>query len=192
MDFSALRFSVVQSVFEARTQLRFEPVGVRSVPKIKGKARPQAGQRQPSSVVRPCARLPHRRGRASGALGPRSPLAGGDLRGQGAAKPRDPAVDLRDARTRGGAQVAVELVCPRAALACPVGRRDGTGELRGRVLHEHTNEKGLSFFYHDLGMPLFALTAYAKNEQDDLSQQDRNDFRQLTSLLVGEFKRRKQ
>ena len=48
------------------------------------------------------------------------------------------------------------------------------------------------YFYHDLGMPLFALTAYAKNEQDDLSQQDRNDFRQLTSLLVGEFKRRKQ
>jgi hypothetical protein len=47
------------------------------------------------------------------------------------------------------------------------------------------------YFHHDAGMPLFALTAFAKNEQADLSQQDRNDFRQLTTLLVEAFKRRK-
>ena len=49
------------------------------------------------------------------------------------------------------------------------------------------------YFHHDAGMPLFAraLTAYAKNERADLSQQDRNDFRQLTALLVEGFKRRK-
>jgi hypothetical protein len=47
------------------------------------------------------------------------------------------------------------------------------------------------YFHHDAGMPLFALTAFAKNEQADLSQQDRNDFRQLTTLLVKVFKRRK-
>ena len=47
------------------------------------------------------------------------------------------------------------------------------------------------YFHHDAGMPLFALTAYAKNERADLSQQDRNDFRQLTALLVETFKRRK-
>lgn len=46
------------------------------------------------------------------------------------------------------------------------------------------------YFYHDADMPLFALTAYAKNERSDLSQQDRNDFRQLTTLLVETFKRR--
>jgi hypothetical protein len=46
------------------------------------------------------------------------------------------------------------------------------------------------YFHHDAGMPLFALTAFAKNERADLSQQDRNDFRQLTTLLVGAFKRR--
>jgi len=40
------------------------------------------------------------------------------------------------------------------------------------------------YFHHNAGMPLFALTAYAKNARDDLSQQDRNDFRQLTALLV--------
>jgi hypothetical protein len=47
------------------------------------------------------------------------------------------------------------------------------------------------YFHHNAGMPLFALTAFAKNEQADLSQQDRNDFRQLTTLLVEVFKRRK-
>jgi len=47
------------------------------------------------------------------------------------------------------------------------------------------------YFYHDADMPLFALTAYAKNERADLSQQDKNDFRQLTTMLVGAFKRRK-
>ena len=47
------------------------------------------------------------------------------------------------------------------------------------------------YFHHDAGMPLFALTAYAKNERADLSQQDRNDCRQLTALLVERFKRRK-
>jgi hypothetical protein len=38
-------------------------------------------------------------------------------------------------------------------------------------------------------MPLFALTAYAKNEQADLRQQDRNAFRELTTLLARAFKR---
>ena len=47
------------------------------------------------------------------------------------------------------------------------------------------------YFYYDAHMPLFALTAYAKNERADLSQQDRNDFRQLTVLLVEAFKKRK-
>jgi hypothetical protein len=47
------------------------------------------------------------------------------------------------------------------------------------------------YFYHDAGMPLFALTTYAKNERADLSQQDRNDFRQLTTMLIEAFKRRK-
>lgn len=46
------------------------------------------------------------------------------------------------------------------------------------------------YFHHDAGMPLFALTAFAKNERADLSQKDRNDFRQLTTLLVETFKRR--
>ena len=47
------------------------------------------------------------------------------------------------------------------------------------------------YFYHDASVPLFALTAFAKNERADLSQRDRNEFRQLTTLLVDAFKRKR-
>lgn len=47
------------------------------------------------------------------------------------------------------------------------------------------------YFHHDADMPLFALTAYAKNERADLSQKDRNDFKRLTAILVASFKRRR-
>jgi len=47
------------------------------------------------------------------------------------------------------------------------------------------------YFHHDVGMPLFVLTAYAKNERADLAQQDRNDFKKLTVLLVETYHRRK-
>lgn len=40
------------------------------------------------------------------------------------------------------------------------------------------------YFYHSPGIPLFALTAFAKNAQADLSAADRNEFRRLTRLLV--------
>ena len=40
------------------------------------------------------------------------------------------------------------------------------------------------YYYHSDAMPIFVLTAYAKNERADLSQADRNDFRRLTALLV--------
>lgn len=46
------------------------------------------------------------------------------------------------------------------------------------------------YFYHSETMPLFALTAYAKNERADLSQADRNDFRRLTALLVDGYAKR--
>jgi hypothetical protein len=39
-------------------------------------------------------------------------------------------------------------------------------------------------------MPPVAPTAFAKNERADLSQQARNDLRQLTALLVETFKRK--
>lgn len=46
------------------------------------------------------------------------------------------------------------------------------------------------YFYHSEAMPLFALSAYAKNERADLSQADLNDFRRLTAMLVDAYARR--
>ena len=43
------------------------------------------------------------------------------------------------------------------------------------------------YFYHSPGISLFALTAFAKNVQADLSGADRNDFRRLTKLLVESY-----
>lgn len=45
------------------------------------------------------------------------------------------------------------------------------------------------YFYHDADMPLFVLTAFAKNQIADLSQQDRNNLKRLTGILVETFKR---
>ena len=71
----------------------------------------------------------------------------------------------------------------------------GTGGVRKRRWGlEGRGKRGgarLIYFHHDASMPLFALAAFAKNDRADLSQQDRNDFRQLTTLLVEAFKRRK-
>jgi hypothetical protein len=47
------------------------------------------------------------------------------------------------------------------------------------------------YFYHSADLPLFALTAFAKNERADLSQKDRNDFGRLTRLLAETYGRTK-
>ncbi len=46
------------------------------------------------------------------------------------------------------------------------------------------------YYDHSDAMPIFALTAYAKNERADISQADRNDFRHLTALPVERYARR--
>jgi hypothetical protein len=48
------------------------------------------------------------------------------------------------------------------------------------------------YYYHSDLMPLFALTAFAKNQRTDLSQAERNDFRRLTALLADSYSRRNQ
>ena len=71
----------------------------------------------------------------------------------------------------------------------------GTGDVRKlRWGLEGRGKRGgarVVYFYHDADMPLFALTAYAKNERADLSQQDRNDFKRLTAMLVESFRRKR-
>jgi hypothetical protein len=43
------------------------------------------------------------------------------------------------------------------------------------------------YYYHNVGLPLFLLTAYAKNEQADISQADRNAYRDLVTVLLEAY-----
>ena len=64
----------------------------------------------------------------------------------------------------------------------------GTGGVRKlRWALEGRGKRGgarVIYFFHSAELPLFALTAYAKNVRADLSQAERNDLRRLTTLLV--------
>lgn len=61
-------------------------------------------------------------------------------------------------------------------------RLEGRGKRGGaRIIH----------FFHSTAIPLFLLTAFAKNERADLSQEERNGFRGLTKVLVETYKRRR-
>jgi hypothetical protein len=56
------------------------------------------------------------------------------------------------------------------------GKRGGA-----RVIH----------FFHGPQLPLFALTMFAKNERVDLTQDERNEFRRLTRILVETYGRKR-
>lgn len=47
------------------------------------------------------------------------------------------------------------------------------------------------YFYHSTDMPLFVLAAYAKNEQTNLSQADKNSFKRITKMLAENYGRAK-
>jgi hypothetical protein len=40
------------------------------------------------------------------------------------------------------------------------------------------------YYYHNELMPLYLLTLFAKNEQDNLSKAERNDLAKLVHVLV--------
>jgi hypothetical protein len=43
------------------------------------------------------------------------------------------------------------------------------------------------YFYYNANLPLFTLTAYAKNERANLTARERNEFRRLTKSLVESY-----
>jgi hypothetical protein len=45
------------------------------------------------------------------------------------------------------------------------------------------------YFFHDPGMPLYAITAYKKNELDNLSHADRNDLKKLVGAIKAQHGR---
>jgi hypothetical protein len=57
------------------------------------------------------------------------------------------------------------------------GKRGGRGEAR------------IIYFFHSLDVPLFALTAFAKNDRSNLTQEERNDYRRIVKLLVEPYRR---
>ena len=46
------------------------------------------------------------------------------------------------------------------------------------------------YFFHSAAMPLFALTAFAKNQRANISQADRNGFGGLTKRLTEAYLKR--
>jgi hypothetical protein len=71
----------------------------------------------------------------------------------------------------------------------------GTGGVRKlRWALEGRGKRGgarVVYYFHNDAMPIFALTAYAKNERADITQADRNEYRRLTGLLADRYARRK-
>jgi hypothetical protein len=68
----------------------------------------------------------------------------------------------------------------------------GTGGVRKlRWALEKRGGARVVYYFHNNAMPIFALTAYAKNERPDITQADRNEYRRLTGLLAEQYARRK-
>ncbi|MGD0478539.1 MAG: type II toxin-antitoxin system RelE/ParE family toxin [Terracidiphilus sp.] len=47
------------------------------------------------------------------------------------------------------------------------------------------------YYYHDMEMPLYLLTAYAKNEREDLDQSEIKTMRRLVPVLVEMNRKRR-
>jgi hypothetical protein len=65
---------------------------------------------------------------------------------------------------------------------------EGTGGVRklrwGRGGRGKSGGVRIIYYYHSELMPLYLLTLFAKNEQDNLSKAERNELAKLVDLLV--------
>lgn len=65
---------------------------------------------------------------------------------------------------------------------------EGTGGIRklrwGRGGRGKSGGVRVAYYYHSELMPLYLITLFAKNEQDNLSKAERNDLAKLVNMLV--------
>lgn len=65
---------------------------------------------------------------------------------------------------------------------------EGTGGIRklrwGRGGRGKSGGVRIIYYYHSELMPLYLITLFAKNEQDNLSKAERNDLAKLVNILV--------
>ena len=70
----------------------------------------------------------------------------------------------------------------------------GTGGVRKiRWAREGEGKSGgfrVVYFFHSTDIPLFALSVFAKNEKANLTQAERNELKELTAILVNEYRRK--
>jgi hypothetical protein len=97
---------------------------------------------------------------------------------------------IRKLMTEAERTVLVDYLAYNPAAGDLIQGTGGVRKLRWGL--EERGKRGgarVIYFFHSASTPLFVLTAYAKNEKADLSQKDRNDFRQVTELLAKTYGR---
>ena len=66
---------------------------------------------------------------------------------------------------------------------------EGTGGIRklrwGRGGRGKSGGVRVIYYYHSDAMPLYLLTLFAKNEQDNLSKAERNELAKLVDILIA-------
>jgi hypothetical protein len=87
-----------------------------------------------------------------------------------------------------------ELVSYLAAHPATGSVMAGTGGIRKlRWARQGMGKSGgvrVIYFFHNAGMPLYALTIYGKGEKDNLTAAERNELAKLVELLVAHWRNR--
>jgi len=94
---------------------------------------------------------------------------------------------LLDVRQRAG---IVDMVAASPSIGDLI---PGTGGLRKvRIALQGRGKRGgarLITFFHDPAMPVFLITIYGKNEQDDLTDDEKRQARLLTDAIRAQYGR---
>lgn len=71
---------------------------------------------------------------------------------------------------------------------------EGTGGIRKlRWARQGMGKSGgvrVIYYFHNEGMPLYALTLYGKGEKDNLTKDERNELARLVDMLVSYWRNR--